>query len=102
MLREMIAGIPGRQINLHAFYMTNGDPCGTIACIAGWAAIYPPFVDDGLRKLGPYVLFRGTSGQFAAAEFFEVDYRVFSQRRRNERGTNKQIALARLDKLLAK
>lgn len=50
-LYAMMAGIPGRQINLDSWRREKGDEkfCGTIACTFGWAATYPPFVAQGLR-----------------------------------------------------
>jgi len=104
MLRDMISGIPEKQMDLGDYYVKNGEACNTIACIAGWAAIYPPFVKQGL-EIEEYlsrksIAFRGCTGQFAAAKFFGVDYREFSPRQSSEHGTNKEIALRRLDRLL--
>jgi len=99
-LRNVIAGIPEKNIRLDDIF--QGDeihesnppkPCGAIACIAGWAWIYPPFVKAGIRKYD-------CSAWHAAAEFFDVPFGTFDQRGREERGTDKEIALRRLDKLL--
>lgn len=100
MLRDMIAGIPENQVYLNVFYLAS-EPC--VACIAGWAAIYPPFVERGFHKnsvlgIPAYGENRGLS---AAAEFFDIPETIFDQHG-FEPGTDKEIALRRLDKLLAK
>lgn len=101
MLRDMIAGIPQMQMNLDRFYTLNGNPCGTIACIAGWASIYPPFIEQGLKK-GRWEepVYNDKEGLFAVADFFDVSEEIFYERLPDERGTHKQIALRRLDALL--
>lgn len=99
MLRDMMAGIPEKQIYLDSFYQsapTRADhmPCGTVACIAGWACIYPPFVEAGIKKSSYFL-------DYAAAKFFDVDEEVFFERQPEERGgTDKEVALRRLDRLL--
>ncbi len=98
MLRDMIAGIPDEQINLaYAYSDEDGAPlqewpakvsCGTIACMYGFARLYPPFIKEGIPL---------TSAGEAAA-FFGVPWETFFLF--GERGADKEIALRRLDKLL--
>ena len=106
MLRDMMEGIPDKQVNLDFYFIRNGDPCETIACIAGWAAIYPPFIKQGLQKKTehgftlPY--FAGFFGKEAAAKFFDVSPATFSLRQIFcSNITQKKEALKRLDALLA-
>ena len=109
MLRDMMEGIPEEQVALDRFFTQNGEACNTIACIAGWAAIYPPFVEQGLTvckvdldwtaayKAPSYA---GLTEEQAAAKFFDVPAITFSYVHHDETGTHKQIALKRLDALL--
>lgn len=101
MLRDMIAGIPEKNINLIAVYRkaegydnTTKRPiptCGTVACMWGWAMIYPPFVKAGIPR---------TNDWFAGTEWFDVPDDTFDYRHGHERGTDKEVALHRLDRLL--
>lgn len=87
MLRDMIAGIPARKVNLDTCIEGDGTPCGTIACIVGWASIYPPFADRDDRE--------------GWVDYFDVHHTsLFGTRRSNELGTHKEVALKRLDALL--
>ena len=90
MLRDMISGIPDERIDLDKFIRGDGTPCGTIACIAGWASIYPPFRDLGFKRHGSWTEFFGLPKYST----------LFSVNRGAEPGTHKQIALRRLDALL--
>lgn len=102
MLRNMMEGIPDDQVYLQSWYAQEGKPCNTIACLLGWACIYPPFVRSGLKKSphGFPILDGGGAFWQAGANFFDVSADVFNGRKRGERGTDKQIALCRLDRLL--
>lgn len=101
-LRDVIAGIPAKRFDLD--FVFKGDetgtqrgapnPCGAIACIAGWAWIYPPFVKAGIRKQGT------VWPADAAPHFFKTSASVFWSRQRGEDGTDKEVALRRLDRLL--
>ena len=103
MLRDMIAGIPAKRINLGEVFKDDvcGDgpapkPCGAVACMAGWAWIYPPFVRAGIRKISK-------SPCDAADVFFGTQKDnpcLFDSAWYSESGTHKQIALRRLDALL--
>ena len=101
MLRDMISGIPAKRLNLDKFYKKNGEPCGTIACIGGWAAIYPPFVEQGLaRNVWGWPTYLGYLPKTSCALFFDIPKDTFCTRMSKDRGTHKQIALRRLDALL--
>lgn len=92
-LRNVIAGIPEKNIRLDSYYTKGGEkPCGTIACIAGWACIYPPFVKAGINRTGMY--------SPDCSKFFGVPFHTFWERQWGETGTDKEIALKRLDALL--
>jgi hypothetical protein len=99
-LRDVIAGIPDDHIELSSIFQ-NGSrwnlpkPCGAIACVAGWAWLYPPFVEAGIRN----ATLDGTTMDNCAA-FFQVHVNTFEGADYNERGSDKQIALRRLDRLL--
>lgn len=98
--RESIAaGIPEKMINLVAFIRGEPSPhnCETVACIGGWAAMYPPFKEMGQEGLPIYLWFEGS---YACAIFFDVPGETFTFKFRHERGTHKQVALRRLDRLL--
>lgn len=82
-LYSILAGIPGDRINLDRFlqHKTGYVPetseealhdCGTIACAGGWAAIYPEFVEAGLRLDSGHLRFGYRWGFFALAGFFEM------------------------------
>lgn len=100
MLRDMIAGIPEKQVDLSWPFQNAGKtlpkPCGAVACMAGWAYLYPPFVAAGIRKN------KARDGFCVAAnDFFDTYCFLFAGRMHSEIGTDKEVALARLDKLLA-
>lgn len=97
-LRNVIAGIPSKKINLD-FPFQNGlsssppEACSAVACTAGWAWIYPPFIKAGIKR-------HGSCAMHAAPRFFDVESNVFSDRSCNESGSDKDVALRRIDKLL--
>lgn len=104
MLRDMIAGLPEERVRLAEVFTDPEwrlssecppEPCGAIACIAGWAWIYPPFIEAGIRNID-------RSAMYAAPEFFDIPAETFSWKIGGEIGTNKEIALRRLDALLAR
>ena len=98
MLRNMIAGIPAKRINLDTFLRggKTAHDCRTVACIGGWASLYPPFIAQGLIR-------DGDLSTVTFAEFFDVPREIFASTAWSiERGTHKQTALRRLDKLLAR
>ena len=93
-LYNMIKGIPARQVYLDLLY-ANGcserppRACSAIACIAGWAWIYPPFIKAGIRRI--------TDSPMSACEmFFNLPEYVFYPRQPHERGSEKTIALLRI------
>lgn len=46
-LYAMLDGIPEDNVYLGTFFKKGGAAnCGTIACTAGWASIYPPFLKE--------------------------------------------------------
>ena len=105
-LRDMMAGIPEARVRLDRVW--NDDICGigpvpehicgTIACIAGWAMLYPPFVKQGIRRASHSIY----PTDKCAAFFGVPNNGAFSQRLlKDGKGADKQIALARLDALLA-
>lgn len=57
-LYAMLDGIPDSRVHLRTWNRAEGSEnvgsedamhsCGSVACILGWAAIYPPFVEQGL------------------------------------------------------
>lgn len=58
-LYSILAGIPFERLDLESFYsgtekvadlLMAEHKCGTTACAAGWAAIYPEFVEQGLSS----------------------------------------------------
>lgn len=90
-LYSVLAGLPGDQVNLNLFFNSEEfdtrssyklkkalDPkhrCGTIACAAGWAAVYPPFNALGLRPTTGGTLKFGRKENYSAlAAFFGVSY----------------------------
>lgn len=88
MLRDMIAGLPKKNLNLNEVSVDEANLCGSIGCIGGWADAYPPFKAMGLH------------GNWEP--FFDLpDGSLFAFRLDHEFGSDKQIALRRLDKLLA-
>lgn len=98
MLRDMMAGIPEANIDLRRFYSDGRGKyaekparasCETIACMGGFAMIYPPFLEDGIGAYGD--CFDG---------FFKTPFGLFFARMEGETGTDKEIALKRLDALL--
>lgn len=99
MLRDMLEGIPEKRVRLPHVYLHGASssnppkPCGAVACLAGWAWIYPPFIEEGIREMNKLAV-------YASMDFFEVRQEVFLPADRLEHGTDKQIALARLDALL--
>lgn len=103
MLRDMLEGIPEKRIFLGSVYPDDKcglrgypRPCGTVACIAGWALLYPPFVELGIRNFGFFPTEK-------CSKFFGVSNDgPFNVRMPHEKGTDKEIALRRLDKLLAR
>ena len=103
MLRDMMEGIPESRINLSEFTNRRNNPhdCQTIACIGGWAGMYPPFKEQGFVTENdglPHL--EGVVGIYACIVFFEADSKTFFRRLPHETGTDKQIALRRLDALL--
>jgi len=103
-LRDVMAGIPESLVDLNSVwkndkcgYRQPPKPCGAVACIAGWALIYPPFVESGIR-LGPDTSI-GKVRTFLGLHMSQ--YHVLYSRQGHETGTDKQIALRRLDALLA-
>jgi hypothetical protein len=127
-LYSVIAGVPNKYVNLDAFVDVRNvyikdkpnievtdiiHNCGTSACVGGWAAIYPPFVDAGLS-----IDFRGGitvdgncfASNFEALEkFFSIDSSVLDPAIFDERcehgpfapdlpsnASDKQIALHRI------
>ena len=100
MLRDMMEGVPEENIFLDSVYrgrrpgMDYPDhaTCGTIACMFGFARLYPPFIEQGIREHQTFVT--------AAIQFFDIPHSVFMGIRSYELGPHKQIALRRLDALL--
>lgn len=117
-LRDMFAGIPATRVMLERVFsrdkyssgigVKNGiiptpKPCTAVACLAGWAWIYPPFVEAGIREADRF----NDSVTAKCAAFFGVSQDVFGTRgwcapdeKSVSAGTDKQVALRRLDRLL--
>lgn len=79
-LYAMLDGIPGAVINLDYWRTKTGKGlgCGTICCIGGWAAVYPPFVAEGLsaRPDSHVPAYADEEGRIAIALFFGVSQDV--------------------------
>lgn len=126
-LRSMMEGIPDTQVDLQVWvrvgctaeegYLTvEKHQCGAIACALGFAAQYPPFVEQGLTlsknlmepmisvdtEFGPDIL----RGFEAAVHFFGLNHVQARQlfcpfnRTRGELRSDKTVFLQRLDYLL--
>lgn len=98
MLRDMMEGVPEERINLQSRYTIRPAQwpivdCRTIACIGGWAQLYPPFIAMGITNDWDAFF-----GMFNKRGF--VKHGLFFSGQPNERGTDKKIALRRLDALL--
>lgn len=80
-VRELVAmlrGIPEERVALEAWVQPYVG-CDTIACLAGWAAMYPPFVKQGLylSERSPVPMFKDFKGNQlnryeALEEFFGI------------------------------
>src|SRR3954464_13810487 len=88
-LRNVISGIPETNVDLSFPHVDEKNLCGSLGCIGGWASAYPPFKQMGIR--GDWEGFFGLTFKQS---------RLFDFRQPNERGTDKEIALRRLDALL--
>jgi hypothetical protein len=81
--------------------------CGTLACMAGWLCLHPDMRKHGLRASSEGVpALNGCFEYLAMARFFGISrteaYDLFTWKRDNEKGTDKQVWLKRAMKLLAK
>lgn len=106
-LHSIIDGVPDHLINLR-YYKTD-QPCGTICCGAGWAAMHPYFqkqglmLDKSLPRLGnnpnPSTSLAALFGNHAFSELFEKRTDGVWDSELLRRGmTDKQLLLARLRK----
>lgn len=72
-LRDLLHTIPEEKFNIGTWM----SPCGTAGCALGWAAVHPPFVEQGLHlKSGLFPRFTdsGYRDYEAGAEFFGLPY----------------------------
>lgn len=116
MLYAMLSGIPEPRVKVTSWRAAGrGDgyiaskaqmtkhACGTTACAAGWAAIYPPFNALGLfaDRYGRPSVKHPNTGYNSCAAFFDMSFEearnTFSGEYFEEAGlTQKQTALARI------
>ena len=120
-LRNFFAGCPEEKVDMISW--SYDDPqagnnedysCLTAGCLAGWGAVYKPFVELGFhfKKYGNNWMptFDGYIGEHAFANFFDLDYWsaryltlpvYYSDKDRDTRGKiRKDAVLARLDHLI--
>lgn len=82
-LREFFAGVPDHKINMDRWsvnFNPDGDnkeySCMTAGCLAGWAGVYKPFNELGLKIInGQPIYLSGKSAYFsheAFRRFFEI------------------------------
>lgn len=48
------------------------NPCGTAACALGSAALYKPFMDEGLEMYGAEPKYKSMTGYSAGSYFFDI------------------------------
>lgn len=119
-LRNMIEQIPACNIadNLSTWVTPDDDrqgTCGTLACLAGWAAHHKPFVDEGFKVSTNHTgyrhpIFTGYRGFDACYQFFgseelfkprsnsAYDHAIFEER--GEDITDHELCIYRIDKHL--
>ena len=83
-LRELYAmmfGVPDERVDLKNWTSSRSfspRSCGTRACAVGWATVYPPFMEQGLRMSDGLPVF-GARGNWGAVDtFFGIGNEVSS------------------------